>query len=149
MYDETVANSLDVSFDWSLLHAVPEIARSSSRIRIQRDYFPRIDAVRRELRSVELARDDTFIGTVERLDGEIEEDGRRSGDVILSLLLPDEGKTVRAKIVLNSEDYERAITAHKNSGAYVRVVGRLRPGRQPRQLSDVTSFEFLTRETAV
>lgn len=143
MYDDAVENSLDIGFDWSLLHAVPESARSSARIRIQRDYFSRIEQVRRELRAVELETDDTFIGTVERLEGEIDDDGRRSGDVILAILLPDEGETVRAKISLSADDYEKAITAHKHNGAYVRVVARLRPSRQPRQLTNVTQFELL------
>ena len=68
MYDESVGNSLEVSFDWSALHAVPEQAKGG-RIRIQRDYFSRVEEVRRELRALELEADDTFIGTVERLDG--------------------------------------------------------------------------------
>jgi hypothetical protein len=143
MYDESVENSIDVSFDWSVLHQIPASVSSTVRIRIQRDYFSRIEQVRRELRAVELATDDTFIGTVERLDGEIDDDGRRSGDVILALLLPDEGETVRARISLNADDYEKAITAHRTNGAYICVVGRLRPGRQPRQLTNVTRFELL------
>ena len=142
MYDESVGNSLEVSFDWSALHAVPEQAKGG-RIRIQRDYFSRVEEVRRELRALELEADDTFIGTVERLDGTMDDDGRRSGDVILALLLPDEGETVRAKISLPADDYENAITAHRTNGAYVRVVGRLRPGRQPRQLTSVVRFELL------
>jgi hypothetical protein len=144
MHDESVNNSIDVSFDWSALHAVPPQV-GAGRIRIQRDYFSRIEDVRRELRAVELETIDTFIGTVERLDGSMDDDGRRSGDVILALLLPDEGETVRAKISLSAEDYERAITAHKTNGTYVRVVGRLRPGRQPRQLAHVIQFELLTQ----
>jgi hypothetical protein len=144
MHDEAVDNSVDVSFDWSALHAVPQQSKAG-RIRIQRDYFSRIEEVRRELRAVELEADDTFIGTVERLDGTMDDDGRRSGDVMLALLLPDEGETVRAKISLNAHDYENAIAAHKTNGAYVRVVGRLRPGRQPRQLTNVTRFELLTQ----
>lgn len=144
MHDESVENSLDVSFDWSVLHAVPAQTRTGG-IRIQRDYFSRIEEVRRELRAVELEADDTFIGTVERLDGTMDDDGRRSGDVVLALLLPDEGETVRAKITLTADDYEKAITAHRTNGAYVRVVGRLRPGRQPRQLTHTTRFELLTQ----
>jgi hypothetical protein len=33
--------------------------------------------------------------------------------------------------------------AHMSKGAYVRIMGVLRPGRQPRQLTDVTSFEVM------
>jgi hypothetical protein len=144
MHDEAIDNSVEVTFDWSVLHAVPQQIRTGG-IRIQRDYFRRIDDVRRELRAVELGTTDTFIGTVERLDGSMDDDGRRSGDAVLALLLPDEGETVRAKISLSADEYEKAITAHKTSGMYVRVVGRLRPGRQPRQLTHVVEFELLSR----
>jgi hypothetical protein len=33
--------------------------------------------------------------------------------------------------------------AHMTSGAYVRITGRLRPGRQPRQITDMARFELL------
>ena len=141
MHDESVGNSVDVSFNWSVLHAVPAQAQIGT-IRIQRDYFSRIEDVRRELRAAEPEMDDVFIGTVEGLDGEMDDAaGRRFGDVVLALL--DEGEIVRAKVALTADDYEKAITAHKTNGAYVRVVGRLRPGRQPRQLTHASRFELL------
>lgn len=140
MHDEQMDNSLEVSFDWSALYALPPQV-GARPLRIQRDYFSRIEEVRRELRSVELDEEETFIGTVERLDGEMDEHGHRSGDVILALLLPEEGETVRVKITLSYDDYRTAHQAHINPGAYVQVTGRLRPGRQPRQLTHVTRFE--------
>lgn len=142
MHDEQVDNSLDVSFNWSVLHSVPT-RDALVPVRVQRDYFARIEEVRRELRSVEKQEEDTFIGTVERLDGVMDDDGRRSGDVILALMLRDEGETVRARITLSADDYDKAIDAHKKRGAYVMVTGRLRPGRQPRQLANATRFELL------
>jgi hypothetical protein len=42
MHDEMVDNSLDVGFDGSALHAVPQSV-SQRTIRIQRDYFSRIE----------------------------------------------------------------------------------------------------------
>lgn len=69
MHEERADNSLDIAVDWSVLRAVSD--RDARRtIRIQRDYFSRIEEVRRELRPVELQEEDTFIGTVERLEGE-------------------------------------------------------------------------------
>jgi len=142
MHDDQVNNSLDVGFDWSALRRISDSA-DLNPIRIQRDYFSRIEEVRRELRSVELDETDTFIGTVERLDGEMGADGRRSGVVVLSLLLPDEGETVRVRTILSAENYAEADRAHMTNGTYVRLTGRLRPGRQPRQLTDMTRFEVL------
>ncbi|WP_046115576.1 hypothetical protein [Aquincola tertiaricarbonis] len=142
MHDDVVDNALDIDSDWSPLHRSPH-GPDASRVRIQRDYFARIESVRRELRSVELDRPDVYIGTVERLEGEMGEGGQRSGVVVLSLLLPDEGETVRARTVLSAADYAKADHAHMTNGTYVRVTGCLRPGRQPRQLTDMTAFELL------
>jgi hypothetical protein len=146
MHDESVDNSLDVEIDWSPLKPVASRVPQGC-VRIQRDYFARIDEVQRELRSAETHHDDNFVGTVERLEGELGPDGRRSGPVMLSLLLPDEGETVRARVVLSADDYARADRAHMTNGAYVLVQGRLRPGRQPRQLTDVRRFEVLGDRT--
>jgi len=142
MHDQQIDNSLDLQFDWSILSDALRPA-STLPIRFPRDYFYRIEEVRRELRAVEFNDVGTFIGTVERLDGELGADGRRSGEVVLSLWLPDEGGTIRARTVLSSVDYASADRAHMASSAYVSVTGRLRPGRQPRQLTDLTSFRLL------
>jgi len=142
MYDERTNNSLDAMFSWSQVRP-KEDARFSRPLSIQRDYFSIIEEVRRELKSSEDAKPESYIGTVERLDGEMGSDGRRSGNVVLSLLLPEEGETVRAKIMLSPEDYMIADKAHMTNGAYIRVWGRLLPGRQPRQLVETSNFELL------
>ena len=109
-------------------------------IRFQKDYFPRIEEVRRALRSSERHREDSFIGTVERLDGEIGADGQRAGEVILALLLA-EGETVRARASLTPDQYATADRAHMTDGAYVKVAGKLSPGRQPRSMTGIAVFE--------
>ncbi len=147
MHDEQVNNSLNVGFHWSALRAAPAWANNRT-IRIQRDYFSRIEEVRRELRSFELANSETFIGTVEKLEGEMGADGRRSGSVVLALLLPEEGETVRARTVLSPEDYQKADEAHMTNGAYIRVTGRLMPGRQPRHLTGIDLFEMLPKHNS-
>ena len=146
MHDERIDNCLDIGFDWSVLHPVSRSV-PTGLVRIQRDYFSRIEEVRRELRSIEQNEENTFIGTVERLDGELGAHGQRSGDVILAILLQDEGETVRAKITLQPDDYVKADKAHMASGAYVQITGLLRPGRQPRQLTNVTRFELIDKDT--
>lgn len=148
MHDEVIGNSVDVGFDWSALQPVHDAALLRP-VRLQRDYFTRIEEVRRELRSVERPDEGPFIGTVERLEGEMNADGRRSGEVVLSLLLQDQDETVRARTVLSADDYQKADSAHMSNNAYVRVSGRLRPGRQPRQLTDVSAFEVITGPATV
>lgn len=142
MHDEQVDNSLDIGFEWSSLREAPK-AHNLPRLRFQRDYFSRVEDVRRELKAQDRDEIDSFIGTVERLEGEMGEDGRRSGAVVLALLLP-EGEIVRARTVLSADDYLKADKAHMSAGAYVRVTGILRQGRQPRALTEAKSFELLT-----
>jgi hypothetical protein len=143
MHDEVLGNSLDVSVDWSTLHPIGDAALRRP-VRIQRDYFARIEEVHQELRSVARYEEGPFFGTVEALNGTMGDDGRRSGEVILSLLLPEEGEMVRAKVVLPAEEYSKADRAHMTNKALVRVSGRLLPGRQPRWMTNASNFEIVT-----
>jgi hypothetical protein len=96
------------------------------------------------LRSPEKQTDDVFIGTVERLEGDMGPEGRRSGDVILSLLLPEELQ-VGVRTRLNADDYAKADQAHRDAGTYIKVAGVLHSGRQPRQLYRLKFFELIKR----
>lgn len=140
--DETLRNSIEIGISWAACMPRPEEEPRISVVRIQHDYFARIEEVRRKLRSNEQHQEDVFPGTVERLDGEMGLDGKRSGEVILSILTPD-GEQVRVRANLDAQQYEKADRAHMTEGAYVKVVGKLHPGRQPRQLSDIASFELM------
>jgi len=145
MHDDQVNNQLDLSFDWSVLRA-PSLPNASRVLSFQSDYFPRIEEVRQELRRAETDQIDTFIGTVEALEGEMGPDGRRFGYVVLSLLIREESESIRVRMFLAADDYAKAAFAHTQHGAYVAVTGRLRPGRQPRQLLDVSVFNFISSE---
>ncbi len=143
--DSSLKNSVEIGITWAA--AIPKPANEGriSIIRIQHDYFPRIEEVRRELRSKEQHLEDVFPATVERLDGEMGDDGKRSGEVILRLLTPDGDELVRARANLTTDQYELADKAHMTDGAFVKVAGKLHPGRQPRQLSDIKSFELMLK----
>jgi len=140
-YDESLGNSLDVCFDWAGIAPVASVEYSTP-LRLQRDYFGRIEQVRRELRSVEGHQKESYIGTVEELSGEMGEDGRRLGEAVLALLLP-EGECIRARVMLSAEDYANALKAHQTEGAYVQISGKLHQGRQPRQMSEISGFELI------
>lgn len=141
MSDGTLENSLDIQFDWSLLYK-SETAQMQNRVRIQRDYFRRIEEVSRELQPDAQAQEGVYIGTVEKMEGVQTVDGR-AGDVILALLLPENEEIVHARVSLNAEDYKKADQAHMSAGAYVQVSGRLHPGRKPRVLDAITSFSVV------
>jgi hypothetical protein len=140
--DSSLKNSLEIDITWAASIPKPANQGRVSMVRIQNDYFPRIEEVRRELRANEEDLQDSFPGTVERLDSEMGPDGKRAGEVILSLLTPD-GEQVRARANLSADQYEQADKAHMTDGAYVKVKGILHPGRQPPQLSDIASFELM------
>lgn len=132
---------VDFSFAGSL--ALPAGVNIVKEVRVQKDYFTRIDDVRRELRNYEQQKkkEDVFMATVEHLAGEIGEDGNRSGDVILNLYQEDE--IIKAKTSLDSTQYIQADRAHMTHGAYIKIKGKLHPGNQPRNLTDVSLFELI------
>ncbi|MDP9153351.1 MAG: hypothetical protein M3O74_03785 [Pseudomonadota bacterium] len=145
MHDEEMQNSIDLSFRWATTVALSQEIAAAASIRIKSDHFGRIDEVRRELRAVEHDRDDVFIGTVEHLNGQFDLQGNRAGEVVVGLLQHDKG-TIKARVVLNHDQYASAVAAHLDDRTFVRIAGRLRPGRQPRTLVDVTSFTLIGPE---
>ncbi len=142
--DETLKNSVEIGVAWAGSIPRPPELEPQTVVRVQNEYFSRIEEVRRELRSGEQATQDVFIGTVESLNGEMGEDRQRSGEVVLSLLLP-EGDRVRARASLNARQYAEADKAHMTEGSYVKVAGTLHPGRQPRQLLELRLFELIQK----
>lgn len=132
---------VDFKFAGSL--ALPANLTIAKEIKIQKDYFSRIDDVRRELRNTEQQKkkEDVFMATVEHLAGEIGDDGLRSGEIILNLYQEDE--IIKAKTILDSGQYKEADIAHMTSGAFIKIKGKLHPGNQPRNLTDVTLFELI------
>ena len=146
LHDEGLNNSLDLSIDWSALAPIAEPDRRGQPLRLQRDYFGRIEEVRRALRPSGGHAQDTFIGTVEHLAGEMGDDGRRAGEVILALLLP-EGESVSARATLSAQQYQQADQAHMTEGAYVQVTGKLQPGRQPRAMTELSQFTLILPKT--
>ena len=116
---------------------------NKKHVRLERGYFSRIDDVRRELRNSERQskKKEVFAATVEHLAGEIDENGERSGTLILNLMLDDE--IINAKTELNAAQYRDADVAHMTKGAFISVKGQLHPGNKPRNLTDVSTFELI------
>ena len=65
--DETLRNSIEIGITWAASISVPAGEKPVSFVRVQNDYFSRIEEVRRELRSPDKQTDDTFIGTGDHL----------------------------------------------------------------------------------
>lgn len=81
--------------------------------------------------------------TVELLNGDKGNDGRRSGEVILALIF--EPEIVNARVMLNADDYEVAYKAHGLGGGLVKVKGRLFPGKRVRTLDEIAVFELVEK----
>jgi len=67
-HDEEIKNSLDVSFAWSGAIPPPMDGGPGDTIRIQRDYFPRIEEVRRGLLPHARHQEDLFVVIPDGLD---------------------------------------------------------------------------------
>ncbi|MDO6435712.1 hypothetical protein Q4E93_34175 [Flavitalea sp. BT771] len=67
-------------------------------------------------------------------------DGRRAGEVILNLYKDED--TIQARAYLTADQYVEADKAHMSFGTYIKVIGTLQPGYQPRNLT-IRKFELL------
>jgi hypothetical protein len=133
---------LFIDFKWSGTVPMSTVDIVPSSIKIQKEYFSRIDDVRRELKATEEQNiEEVFMASVEHLAGDIGNDGRRSGEVILNLY--KEGEIIRARTALTAEQYADADTSHMTADSYIKIKGMLRPGNQPRTLNDISSFELI------
>ena len=83
---------------------------------------------------------------METLNGDVGEDDRRSGEVMLALLLEDE-EVVRARAVLGPDEYARAVAAHEKGRAYVMVKGVLQRGTRVGYLKTVESFHLVEQSS--
>ncbi|MFW8565641.1 hypothetical protein [Orrella sp. 11846] len=140
LHDAQLNNDVELRFDWALKHPVDQTRQTP--VLIRKAYFPVIEEVRQELRRHSTHKTDMFVGSVEQLLGELNESGRREGEVVLLLLDSETGESIRAKTSLNAAQYAIALTAHESQTGYILVFGELSmSGRQPRFLKKVSRFE--------
>lgn len=133
--------SLDISATWAI--TCPLDTDVPANVVFQSTYFSRIERFCERLRPSHEPQKARYIGTVESLSGEIGDDGRRSGDVTLHLLLEGEAETLVVRARLGADDYELADKAHMRENGYVKCLGILH--RRPRisSLEDVSDFELI------
>lgn len=139
--EDTEKYDLAVSFHWARSLKVSDDLKVNNLIKIQKDYFSRIEDLKNELRKTENKKEDVFMCSVEKLNGEIGQDGKRQGDVIFNLY--QEGEVIKAKAYLNADQYMMADKAHMNYSSFIKLKGILHPGNQPRLLDAISSFELI------
>ena len=140
--DEELRANLDISVAWSARLDPPPV-QYREKMRLQWDYFPRIEQVRKALRPEEKPMQQPFVGMVDELKGELGPGEQREGEVILDLLV--DGESIKAKANLSVEHHRLAHQAYGQGKTYVKITGLLHPGNQPRKLTDVREFELLEK----
>jgi hypothetical protein len=110
--------------------------------------FPRISDVGKFLRNPSGTQAIRFFARVDVLRGsEIDVQGRRYGEVTLSIILGDDDEIVRARAILDAQQYSIAVDAHMQN-RYVVVTAILDRSSRLSTVRDVTGFE-LTAEQLV
>ncbi len=147
--------SMAIEFDWAPALPVGTHWPYSSVIKIEKDYFSRIAEVKSELEHTEerSPQEQSFMATVEKLNGELDDYGRREGEVVLFLTnaelneeTAESGKTVKVRTLLTAEQYELANKAHMNKGSFIHLKGKLVMDRPFRKLDGISMFKLITSE---
>ncbi len=150
MQPEQSAGQFELSTTWAAdprLPPPPE-ADTPSRVAIKAEYIPEIQRAAQILRpSPAINREEMLIGTVEILSGVVGADGRRSGEVQFSLLLPD-SDPLRVRANLDPEQYADAIRAHESSRSYVRLHGVLHRGQRIGRIDPLRALQLLDDQAA-
>lgn len=136
-------SALAISATWATTRPEPAAPRLSEEIRFNPDYFPVVSDIYTTLRPSGEDKESVFVATVETLNGDVGDDGRRAGDVGLWVFHEDE--TIAARVDLGPDDYEVADKAHMN-GALVIFKGVLHRGRRTHKFTNVEGFSVLSPE---
>lgn len=140
---ESDSGEIELSIQWASSNLLPR-PEVPSVIRIPMDYYPEIEKVHRILRPIPTGNKDQYmIGTVETLNGDVGEDGRRCGEIVLSLLIPDEDELIKARTSLHSGDYEKAVLAHEKGRSYVKLRGQLTRGVRISRIDNPEGFSLV------
>ncbi len=130
---------LSVSPTWSKAIPAPT-GHFRKELHLGQECFEAAESIASKLRVVPESKPDAFVGVVEVLRGQPDEQGATSGEVIFSLLI--EGAVIRAKAELAANEYQIAGTAHlKNLPVYCR--GCLIRSSRSNRLTDVSDLKLI------
>jgi hypothetical protein len=143
MRPETESASLALSIAWA--PSLPQSPVIGYRpIVFRPDHFREIERVYKQLRGDVAPKAALFVGQVDELRGVVGDDGKRQGEVRLTLL--HESETVKARANLTPAQYELADEAHMHSRQVV-INGILSRGFRISTVSDITEFNLFRVET--
>ncbi len=144
LFDDERELPFELKFNWSraYLNKLPT-PQTPSTIKFPYSFKPKLDELKNYFKPESKETADTFFGTVESLNGNEGDDGRRAGEVILALII--ESEIVNARINLGAEWYDIAYKAHGQGGGLVKVKGRLLAGKRVRTLEEISIFEAVLK----
>jgi hypothetical protein len=137
MQPERENSALAFSVSWAASYPAPT---ASGPVILRNEYFPLINVMSHRLRGEVAPQAAEFIGHVDELRGVLGDDGRRRGEVRLTVYHEDEA--VKAAADLSAEQYESAARAHM-TGQRVVVRGVLNRGPRLSTLNGIVSFGLL------
>jgi hypothetical protein len=138
--EENARYDLYLNFKW--VSVIDKPTDTKNLIKVQKDYYSRIEEIRQELKNQEEDKEDTFVGTVEQLAGELDEHEQRAGNVVLDLYHQD-GESIRAKVNLKAEWHSKAIESYRN-GSFIKIKGKLlMAGNKTKSMKDITYFNII------
>lgn len=146
LFGERQALPFEMQFRWSLASRA-KLPWPALPAKIDFPYSSReiIEDVRRYFAPARRDISARFVGTVETLDGDFSDEGRRSGSAILQLLHEEE--LVKARVHLNADQYAVALHVHQTQGAYIQLTGDLKREKSRNVIDNISEFK-ITGETA-
>lgn len=141
MESSLVDAKIEITAKWA--PRLPLIGTVPSSVMIAKRHFRRIEQIYSSLRnSQEKEETSIYVGTVEELKGDIGEDGRRCGSVVVRILSDDE--IINASVELDAKDYQTAINAHTaGKETKVKIKGLLKRSARSAKIVDLIEFEII------
>jgi hypothetical protein len=139
---------LSIQISWAAMpkYGIPD---EHSVVAFKPEYFNAVKDIQRQLRPQKTQEEKSLLfGTVETLNGNVDDENRRSGEVVFALLLQDE-EVVRARGNLTAEYYQKAVNAHEAGQGYVAFSGILKRGVRVARVEEISDFRELATEGAL
>lgn len=130
---------VEISMTWASTKPIEDTSLRKT-VRFSEDHFSVIRDIGSRLRPSHETEVANFAGQVETLNGDLNADGMRYGEIVLDLLV--ENELVRTRVHLEPSDYAKADIAHMK-GKPVIVRGELHRGRRTHRLANVTRFDVV------
>jgi hypothetical protein len=113
---------IEITTSWSVFaEEQPQIAKT---IKFSNDYIPVLENIITKIKPVERGFEDDFVGKISLTKADPDIHSRTQGEIMLNYVSGDEEKVSKARVILSSDDYDKACEAHK-LGKSVKVTGRL------------------------